>query len=520
MIYSADGGEVISRFGAQAADGKTMAETPEEIHQVPAILGPLAVDGDGTVYIADEIRIGAAYHRLMVFKPETPDDHEHYIYKGEVAAGATGSIPISPVTDDAGNVYVVGEEQGSIEMFGPEAPVGYPAGASAPICRYLFNKGGITGMTVNPATGEVFFFSEKLPRRLRRIGPCDEVSGKFGETEPEPEKILAAPERASLFGLAFDATNRFTPSRGEGILYGGAPSAGKEKEQSSLGYIFALPEENPPVIESQSVSRVTPSSAELGAAIDARGFASTYSFQYLGEAAYQANEPDERQALTVSASGGLFGLGFEGRRLGGAAMADLSAGSTSATVLKTATATATLRAASGSGDLNGAKGKGTVIAGLGTLTRRPCRQRQLRSRPGDQRRRHTRSATTIAAVESRKGTNQRLTISTPATKSVAHSTSPQAPTDHVAFHRRRQLRSRPEISGAGIAPSATIASASAGELTLSDPVTAPPPASPWPPAPTTSPHLSPGSAPSSPASQSKATGFPQTPRSPPSPPES
>ena len=298
VTYSADGGEVIGRFGTQAEGGKTIAETPKEVHNTAPTLGPLGMGSDGVVYVADDINLFETYHRLMVFAPQGAGDYAHYIYKGEVAAGGFGeSIPKSPVADAAGHLYVVGKEETSIEEFGALVPAGYPAAPATPICRYDFKKGGITGMTVDPQSGEVFFFSFKAPKRMRRLGPCDEATGKFTEIEPEPqfpEAFQVAPERADLFGLAFDPGREFSATRPAGILYGGAPGAvsgegvGKgEPGQSALGYIFTHPVELPPEVLSESLSAVTATSARLEASIDTRGFSTHYAFQYLSEAAYQ-----------------------------------------------------------------------------------------------------------------------------------------------------------------------------------------------------------------------------------------
>ena len=238
--YDAEGTEVITRFGERAAAGKTTAETPTQIHESRA--GGLAINGAGEVYVFDKT-VGPEYHRLMVFEPKTPGDTSEYVYAGDVAAGfnADGRIPARPVIDAAGNVYVAGEEH--IDMYAPEAPRPYPAGPGSVACH--FEKKGVTAMTVNPLTGEPFFYlytRELKVKWVRQLGPCE--GGTFKETG----KAQVIPERSEIYGLAVDPTGRFQPSRPQGILYAGAPSAEPdvlgtgEPGQSSLGYVFAPPQ--------------------------------------------------------------------------------------------------------------------------------------------------------------------------------------------------------------------------------------------------------------------------------------
>ena len=63
-----------------------MAASPAKVHESP-YPGGLAVSGEGEVYVFDVNNFGSFYHRLMVFRPESPGDFEHYAYAGEVLAG-------------------------------------------------------------------------------------------------------------------------------------------------------------------------------------------------------------------------------------------------------------------------------------------------------------------------------------------------------------------------------------------------------------------------------------------------
>jgi hypothetical protein len=292
VVYKSDGSQVLARFGEIAAFGKTTAETPGQIHE-SRLPGGIAINGAGEVFVYD-VNSADLYHRLMVFKPQSPGDFEHYVYAGEVAA-QSGRNPTHPVTDAAGNVYTNGDGV-SIEMYRPESPAAYPAPPATAVCRYEFAKGGIEPISVDPASGEVFFYSYKTPKRVWRLGPCDEGTGKFTELTPEPEMIAFTPERGDLGAITFDAGREVQVGRGPGTLYAGAAEGAGKPGQSSLGYVFAQVEENAPEVISESVSRVTSTEALLHASIDPNGHQTHYAFQYLSEAEYEANPPGERFA--------------------------------------------------------------------------------------------------------------------------------------------------------------------------------------------------------------------------------
>ncbi|MDX6609286.1 MAG: hypothetical protein QOF85_1211 [Solirubrobacterales bacterium] len=328
--YSADGGEEITRFGEIAA-GQTVAESPGKLHNPSSSvsIGALAVNGEGEVYVFDA---AGSYHRLMVFRPQSPGDYEHYVYAGEVAAGAKGHYPTKPVTDAVGNVYVAGE-QGYIEEYAPETPSSYPAPPADPVCHFEFIKAGIESMTVNPTTGEPFFFSYKTEagfkvKVIHRLGPCDEETGEFEETG----KFEVRPERGDLSAMAFDPLRQIDPTRPPGVLYagaqGGEPGSGVgkgEPGQSSLGYSFSRPAALPPGVKAESVSHVTATSAQLRAEIDPKGSQTRYAFQYLSEAEYQANEPTDRFAGAKEAPSGGAELGIgQGALAAAAAISGLS----------------------------------------------------------------------------------------------------------------------------------------------------------------------------------------------------
>jgi hypothetical protein len=370
VVYSPKGTEVISRFGQSAQPGeiKDLAEDPERLTG-GSITPGMAVGSSGTVYVAVNPGSVEGHSRVMVFEPQSPGDYAHYVYVGDVLPGPY----IERIAlDDSGNIYME-NEVGPIQMFSPQTPEPYSSATRPPpICS--LKKNSIYGFAVNPIKGEVFYYSFKQPKRIFQLAPCDPQT----ETFEQIGQIGFEPPRDDFFNLAVDPQRKPFPSRPAGVLYATAPNRGPssgvgegQPGQSSLGYVFAPSEEHPPTVESESVSHVTPTTALLGATLNPNGFSTTYRFQYLTEAAYQANEPDELQRLTVSADAGLFGLDFEGVGIGAPAVADLSAGSAAATGLATATGTADLTTAKGTatfkrqvakGTANGTKGSAALTA--------------------------------------------------------------------------------------------------------------------------------------------------------------
>jgi hypothetical protein len=304
-IYSPDGSEVISRFaGPAAASGESTATSPEKIHTAT---GGLAVDAAGNAYVFDLNNFDNSYHRLMVFKPQSPGDYEHYVYAGQSHDLWAGfrqetQYPMNPLTDAAGDVYVAGDEH--IAKLDPEQP------AAPTLCEFKFPNGGIEGMTVNPLSGTVFFFTYK-DKKVHQLKACDS-EGKFAAAGT----FALAPKRDEVDAMALDPVRQFEPSRSAGVLYAASPSgaggptagtAGNTEGESALGYVFAPPRELAPEVLAESVSTITSSSARLEGTVNPKGSQTHYVFQYLSEAAYEANEAAERFAGAAEAplGGGL-----------------------------------------------------------------------------------------------------------------------------------------------------------------------------------------------------------------------
>ncbi len=468
-VYTPDGSEVKAAFGERS--NEAIAASPGKIHfGGPNVNGGIAVNGSGDVYVFDYL---GGYHRIMVFEPQSPGDYEHYVYAGQshdLDAGGTG-LPQYPAVDAEGYVYAADHFTGRFVKLDPSQP------EAAPLCEYTFEKGGIEALAVNPLGGEVFFTSQREPSTVHELAPHCEETGHFVERS----HFAYSPKRDQVSGLAFDPLRSYGMGRPAGILYAGSASAegGKTEGEypetlieSSIGYIFAQPPETPPVVESSSFFHVTASSAALTAQVNPKGSTTRYAFQYLPESQYEENEPDERQSLTVSATGGVFGLSFKGKRLGGRATANLTSGSKEISDLRVAAGKADLSAAEGTGDLNGATGTGTVSAGLTTITAASATSGSFEAGQGI-RGEGIPLGTTISAVAA-EGALQRLTISQPASESAVEAALTTGATQVTGVSASEgAFEAGQTIEGEGIEGQTTIVSVGAGELTLSKPVREP-----------------------------------------------
>jgi hypothetical protein len=296
-VYSPDGSQLISQFAAPDIAG-TIDASPKDWHGGVGIAGGIAVTDTGRVYISDEDK--TFNHRLMIYDPVTPGDYTKYEYAGELLAGPTSSSdsPLKPAIDDEGNIYIAGGDY--VDKYSPTRQA---------LCKIQVKTGGIEAMTVNPVTGEVFYYTYKD----RKVHPltCD-GEGHFVPS-PGVGPFLLEPQRG-ISALAFDP-QRQLPQRPLGVLYAGAgtgcPATGAcpEPEQSALGYTAALAISNPPTVSSESVANVTTTTATLRAQINPKGSLTRYIFQYISEAAYEENEPPDRFAGASDAPLGGASLG-------------------------------------------------------------------------------------------------------------------------------------------------------------------------------------------------------------------
>jgi hypothetical protein len=308
VAFDPDGSEEKTRFGEIAPPSELISESPAKIHAAGSPLpGMIAVTGAGDVYLHD--KDNAENNRLMEFKPNGAGEYEYA--PGEDVGASNPHRPTLPVADAAGNIYVASGGT-FVEEYDPAKS------KTTPICTYELKKGGITALTVDPLTGEPFFYSYRVPtgfktKAVHQLGPCDEATGKFEGPKGEAEvgQFEVTPERAELYGLAFDPADKLEASRPAGILYGGAPEPVSsfnpgEPGQSSLGYVFAPPKlaESPPKVEAELVSEVTASSAALAAQVNPEGFEATWRFQYETQAAYEEAGESFAGAMEAPAGGG------------------------------------------------------------------------------------------------------------------------------------------------------------------------------------------------------------------------
>ncbi|MDX6600910.1 MAG: hypothetical protein QOF13_112 [Solirubrobacterales bacterium] len=298
-IYNPDGTKLIAEFG-EADTGGTVAESPGKLHG--STKGGIAVNDAGEIYVYDADK--TFYHRVMVFRPETPGDYEHYVYAGQGSDIAAGTNPTvlaasQPVLDYAGNVY--GGSEFYVVKYDPAQP-------STPICTLNLPGGGITTYTVNPVTEEVFYYSYKN-RQIHQM-TCN-GQGEFVETSA----FGMVPQRGFPEAMTMDPLRKYDPGRPAGVLYAATPfdfpstGSGGEPGAGPLGYVLAPAEENPPEVVSESVSSVTTTTATLQAQINPKGSPTDYVFQYITEAAYEANDPADRFAGASEAPLGGAALG-------------------------------------------------------------------------------------------------------------------------------------------------------------------------------------------------------------------
>lgn len=454
-VFTATGNPVGQGFLEAAERPESIAQTPEKLHEPNESAGAIAVDDSGVVYLNDHDFNGVEGEpqaRVMSFEPCTPGDYEHYCYASGKDLVTTPKVSSRLALVNGGRIVVGGADAIREYALG---------GSSSPICSLNIN-GSIKSMTADPTTGEVFFFSS-TDRALHRLSACNPATGEFHESQAA---FKPAPETREIFALAFNPTLQWDSLRTPGVLYG--TDSETHGTQVGIGDIFAPAHALSPAVQAESVAGTTASSTTLKALIDPRTFATRYRFQLLSEAAYEANEPNERQSLTVSATGGLLSLGFEGRHVGGTFSADLDAGSKVTEHLVAAKGVADMHAGRGTASLGGAIGKGTVIAGSKKVTAASASEGafaggQTISGKGIP------AGTTIVAVA-----GSELTLSAAATESEAGIALKSGTTTLTSVSTTEGIFEVGQVvEGPGIPSNTTIAVVNGTELTLSKPTEKP-----------------------------------------------
>lgn len=303
-VYSADGSEIVARFGVFEPK-KTVSEEPGQVHGKPT---SIAVDSsNGKVYIAENFDGIPADLRVLCFQPTTASNHHEYEY-----CGRSQDIPLEkPIEkialDESGHIYMAATGATLIE----ERTVADPA--APPLCTVV-PKGQVTAMTVNPRTGEVFYFNNNgNSKKIYRFQPCDQGVGKFKEAQAP---IITSPKASQVGALAFNPDLSAGPNRPKGILYVLDTNLNWIDRPIDVGaFILAPAVTHPPAVLSESVSGTKTTSAVLRAEIDPRGFATQYVFQYETEAEYEANAAGDRFAGAREApiGGGQIGSGGVGQ---------------------------------------------------------------------------------------------------------------------------------------------------------------------------------------------------------------
>lgn len=289
QVFSADGSQRLAGFGEAGRPGnfpepaESIEEGPAKIHETSSWGSSLAVDEAGRVYIADSDPATAVpphLTRIMFFEPEA-GNYEHYVYAGraqDLPSQGSGAVAV----DYAGDVYAATDT--SIYEYAPPSPT--------PVCKLDLPTGGIEGMTADPATGEVYYFNHKK-RNLHRL-VCS--GGNFVDTEA----INPVPKAENYLALAFNPATSFDATRPPGILYAATEEAfkteGSPTREVGVAHVFAPGPVLHPVVESAAASEVGTAGASLHAVVNPKGAAATYVFQYISDAAYQANDPGERFA--------------------------------------------------------------------------------------------------------------------------------------------------------------------------------------------------------------------------------
>jgi hypothetical protein len=462
-VFTAKGAPVGEGFGDKATGFESIAESPAKIHEASTVeIESMTIGDDGTVYLTDRDFVEVAkpeIFRVMSFAPAGGTDFEHYEYTGTANDLRMPENEFPRRIAWAGHDHLLTAKPEQLHEYSLD-PLSNKA-----VCNSAIS-GKLDALTANPLTGEVFYFNQ-AKSTLVRLGPCNEATHKFPliqQLEPEPTTELVK-------AMAVDPTRAWSPDRSAGTLYLSSllefsgPTGGGEE---FFGDIFAPSRVFSPSVESESVANTGISVTTLRAQIDPHGLPTNYAFQYLDEGAYEANEPNELQSLTVSAGDGLFGLGFEGAHLGGAFSADLSAGSKSAENLVSAQGVGDLHAANGTVDIGGARGKGTVIAGSEKVTGVAASQGtfaigQTVVAEGIP------AGATITAIS-----GSELTISTAATLSKANTPLKSGTTTVTALTTGEgSFEAGETIEGGGIAFGTTIKSTTATELVLSKPTEGP-----------------------------------------------
>ncbi len=269
-------GKFVAGFGELGGFEESASTDPERIQNPTGI----TVDSAGDVYISATPGPSEALRkegRVMVFRPETAGDYEHYVYTGRSHDLLVGEQVNGVALDAAGDVFVVGGES-HVYRF---APVNLssliwepnPGCISRPESKPY---AGLQGLTVNPTTGDVFIYSNVAKKfYMLDSSACaqSKTITQTAEFQPPVAKENEINRLAVNPGLGLEVEDGvFRPA---GTLYALDPIV-----PLSTGLIFGQSLSFPPKIISESVSNIGSQFATLEAQIDPQSNATHYTFQY------------------------------------------------------------------------------------------------------------------------------------------------------------------------------------------------------------------------------------------------
>lgn len=266
---------------------ESIGEGPGKLHEENGAAEDegLAVDESGVVYVTDREFPGIANPpgeetRVMSFEPEHPGDYEHYVYAGQATdISAVGLAHSFSKVATAGRRIIVATQEEIRE---------YEVGNTGkPVCTYPVT-GQLQGMTANPTTGEVFYFTF-ASRSLNRLEPCQPSTGEFTVGQAP---IAVTPETKKMNALAVDPDLSWGPLRPEGVLYAVDSELHRKviPEIPGVGDVLVPAKGAPATVGLESVSGTTVDSTVLRAEINPNGFTTHYRFQYVNAAAYAAQK--------------------------------------------------------------------------------------------------------------------------------------------------------------------------------------------------------------------------------------
>ncbi len=245
QVFSSDG-QPLRSFG------EVGNSTPEQLEGPHA----LAISESGNAYVVDNNDNNFAEQKVVLFDREPSGS---YSYAGEVLHASLWVIE-DIALDRQDNVYL--ESNGGPEG---EGVYKFAAGDSSVPTWGKPDPGG-SGMTVDPASGDVFYFNPSPRAKVHVLDPA---------TGAEVEAFPAVKEQPEMTGLAFNPDLSWSQGRTSGTLYG---------TEKRFGEVFTQPPPAiPPRVDGESVANVGSTSALLTASVSPQGYQTTYRFQYGAE---------------------------------------------------------------------------------------------------------------------------------------------------------------------------------------------------------------------------------------------